>query len=64
MDFQILFDLGNTFRCWKLITVNPFLSGHAKLDKTQILMTSGTLMKVESIAECSMWSILQTFDLH
>ena len=27
-------------------------------------MTTGSLMKVESIAECSLWSILQYFDLH
>ena len=40
-------------------TVKPVLSGHSKIDKTKILMTNGTLMKVESIAECSPWSILQ-----
>ena len=27
-------------------------------------MTNASLMKVESIAECSLWSILQYFDLH
>ena len=27
-------------------------------------MTNGSLMKVESIEECSSWSILQYFDLH
>ena len=27
-------------------------------------MTNGSLMKVESIAECSPWSILKYFDLH
>ena len=32
-----------------------------KIDKTKILMTNGSLMKVESIAECSPWSILQYF---
>ena len=32
-----------------------------KIDKTKILMTNGNLMKVESIAECSPWSILQYF---
>ena len=42
-------------------TVKPFLSGHSKIDKTTILMTNGSLMKVESIAECSPWSILQYF---
>ena len=32
---------------------------HLKIDKTKILMTNGSLMKVESIAECC-----NTFDLH
>ena len=34
-------------------TVNPVLSGHSKLDKTKVLMANGSLMKVESIGECS-----------
>ena len=34
------------------------------MDKTQISMTNGSLMKVESIAECYPWSILQYFNLH
>ena len=42
-------------------TVKPVLRGHSKIDKTKILMTDGSLMKVESIAECSPWSILQYF---
>ena len=42
-------------------TVKPALSGHSKKDKTKILMTNGSLMKVKSIAECSPWSILQCF---
>ena len=29
--------------------------------QTKILMTNGSLMKVESIVECSRWSILQYF---
>ena len=41
--------------------VKPVLSGHSKIDKTKVLMTNGSLMKVESIAECSPWSILQYF---
>ena len=28
-----------------------------KIDKTKILMTNGSFMKVQSIAECSKWSI-------
>ena len=42
-------------------TLNPVLSGHSKIDKTNILMAIGSLMKVESVAECSPWSILQYF---
>ena len=42
-------------------TVKPVLNGHSKIDKTKILMTNGSLMKVESIAEFSHWSILQYF---
>ena len=42
-------------------TVKPVLSGHSKIDKTMALMTHGSLMKGESIAECSPWSILQYF---
>ena len=53
-------------------TVKPVFSGHSKIDKTNTLMTNGSLMKVESIAECSKmkvesiaecspWSILQYF---
>ena len=44
-----------------LYTVKPVLRGHSKIDKTKILMTNGSLMKVKSIAECSPWSILQYF---
>ena len=40
-------------------TVKPVLSGHSKIDKTKILMTNGSLMKVECIAE-----FCNTFDLH
>ena len=35
------------------------LKHHSKIDKTKIFMTNGNLMKVESIAECFPWSILQ-----
>ena len=40
-------------------TVKPVLNGHSKIGKTKVLKTNGSLMKVESIAECSPWSILQ-----
>ena len=42
-------------------TVKPVFSGHSKIDKTKVLMTNGSLMKVESIAEYSALSILQYF---
>ena len=35
-------------------TVKPVLNGHLKIDKTKIFMTNGSLIKVESIAECSL----------
>ena len=44
---------------WKKITVKPVLSGHLKINKTKVLMENGSLMKVESIAECPLWSIMQ-----
>ena len=34
-------------------TVKPVLNGHYKIYKTKLFMTNGSLMKVESIAECS-----------
>ena len=47
--------------CARSYTVKPVLNGHSKINKTKVLMTNGSLMKVESIAECSPWSILQYF---
>ena len=38
-------------------TVKPVLSGHAKIDKTKILMTNGSLMKL-------IGAFCNTFDLH
>ena len=35
-------------------TVKPVLSRLSKIDKTKVLKTNGSLMKVESIAECSL----------
>ena len=32
--------------------------GHSKIDKIKIFMTNGSLMKVESIAECSICNTL------
>ena len=45
-------------------TVKPVLSGHSKIDQTKVLKTNGSLMKVESIAECSLEAFCNTFDLH
>ena len=45
-------------------TVKPVLSGHSKKDKTKVLKTNGSLMKVENIAECSLGAFCNTFDLH
>ena len=45
-------------------TVKPVLSEHSKIDKTKVLKTNGSLMKVKSIAECSLGAFCNTFDLH
>ena len=45
-------------------TVKPVLSGHSKIDNTKALKQNGSLMKVESIAECSLGAFCNTFDLH
>ena len=45
-------------------TVKPVLSGHSKIDKTKVFKTNGNLMKVASIAECSLGAFCNTFDLH
>ena len=39
------------------------LSDHFKKDKIKVLIEKGSFMKVESIAECSPWSILQYLNL-
>ena len=41
------------------IDYSKILSSHSKIDKTQILMTNGSLMKVKSITE-----FCNSFDLH
>ena len=43
-----------------LYTVKPVLSGHSKTDKTKVFKTNGNLMKVESIAECSLGALCNT----
>ena len=51
-------------RCPEVSTVKPVISGHSKIDKTKVLKRNGSLMKVESIAECSLRAFCNTFDLH
>ena len=48
----------------KFHTVKPVLSGYSKIDKTKVLKTNVSLMKVESIAECSVGAFCNAFDLH
>ena len=45
-------------------TVKPVLSSHLKVNKIKVLKTNGSLMKVESIAECSLGAFCNTFNLH
>ena len=46
-------------------TVKPFLSGLSKIEKkTKVLKTKGSLVKVESTAECSFGAFCNAFDLH
>ena len=46
MEIQVKTSVKNTSK--------PVLSGHSRIDKTKALKTDGSLMKVESIAECSL----------
>ena len=59
-NFKI--DTTDNIKC--LNTVKPALSGNSKLDKTKILKTNSSLMKVESIAEYSLGAFCNTFDVH
>ena len=47
-----------------LSTVKPVYNGHSKIDKTKVFATNGSVMKVESITECSLWAFCNTFGLH
>ena len=54
--------LSQAFHVCKIsYTEKPVLNGLSKIDKTKVITTNGSLMKVKSIAECSPWSILQYF---
>ena len=57
--------MGGNARFWYLsYTVKPVFSSHSKIDKTKVLKTNCSLMKVKSIAECSFGAFCNTFDLH
>ena len=43
-----------------MLTVKPVLSCHSKIDKTKVLKTNGSLMKVKNIAKCSLSAKLLT----
>ena len=43
-------------RIYNVSTVKPVLNDLSKIDKPKIVMTNGSLMKVESVAEGSPWS--------
>ena len=49
---------------YMIYTVKPVLSGKSKIGKAKVLKTDGSLMQVESIAECSLGAFCNTFDLH
>ena len=54
----------NTEILRRLSTVETVLSDHSKIDKIKVLKTNDSLMKVESIAECSLGAFCNTFYLH
>ena len=39
-------------------TVKHVFNGHSKIDKTKILKTNGSLLKVDRIAECSLGALI------
>ena len=46
-------------------TVKPVLSSHLRIDKTKVLKTYGSLMKVESnLQNAPLGAFCNTFDLH
>ena len=55
--FRFLSPIYHLVQC----TVKHVVSGNSKIDKTRISMENGSFIKVESITECSPWSILQYF---
>ena len=45
-------------------TVKSVLNSHSKIDKTKVLTANASLIKVKSIADCSLGAFCITFDLH
>ena len=70
LDVEIIVKYGyldQLMRLWYKLykyTVKPVLIGHSKKDKTKVLEANGSLMKVKSIAECSLGAFCNTFDLY
>ena len=57
-------DAGRTdARVTGILLAHPRAFGSGELT-TKVLKTSGSLMKVESIAKCSLGAFCNTFDLH
>ena len=46
------------------ICIMKIQGGHSKIDKTKILMTNGSLMKVEVLQSAPLGAFCNTFDLH
>ena len=42
------------YQSFVISTVKPVLSSHSNIDKTKVLKTNCSFMKVKSIAECSL----------
>ena len=52
------------FRTSAILNYFCLLNSHSNIDKTKFLIANGSLMKIESIAECSLGAFCNTFDLH
>ena len=62
---KIIFNVSFDFHFnWKIVYNKTCVKWPLKNRKKEILMTTGSSMKVESIAECSLGAFCNTFDLH
>ena len=52
-----------TMKFYNGITVKHVLSSQSKIDKTMVLKTGGSLVQVESIAECSCGAFCNAIDM-